>query len=1290
MPGFGRFDAYDEFGSRGPYAVWRARPAGTEGPGQFVVKTFLTQDMLADEEVVERRAARFIESANLQKSLAGEGWAPIEDSGRTTTHAFYVTAWYPTTLERVIDARVISGLADEDVLAAAKALVHVLSGVTQGLERLWGSQKRGHGNLKPSNVLIRTRDAGGADLTGAEVVLADPAPRDALAGDGMADDLRALADLLHRLVTGRESPDAGAVQVGPEWSRLGSPGPGEELRKVCEQLLNPQAGQALLTPAEIRERLAACLRAKMQRKSSPLPKILAGVAVLLIAGGVGAYVLLGKGERKRPPGEDPRLPDVAAWRLTHATRLEEATRTIAGVRPCMTDEQLARSDALAARLEEAGAKIQELGAAAWPQGQGEEIAAARSALEKAILEVEGVTRDVGAQAGVLKTEVGDCSEEVDPRRPDRQRWLTEAEGRMKAAVDAAVAELGAELAARSDADLQRSLAELRGRAEAASTALAGVREREWPVAGEGQAADSEAIKAAREARTGLRAEIQRLGGEVGQVFQAAEKATRDSQQRVGDYLEARRAERDQVVKSDRLKEAYGEAVRRLARKNPGWAQAKEQVDRIAQWLGMLERELGGGLQVAVRPGTAVDVAAAGEVMRAARERAIAEAVRPLEETGLPPESEAGGVAAQKTALQALEQEIREVLTRAGVIEELLDRASAYDEDVPGKGSIKALREQIEKAAQFGALERAVDRVLARARGLGEAAAVSDGAQARQRLEGITPDGRHGSEALTLWRTLVRGGFPATPADLAAAPALVRERVAPALSGLADKPRGEALTAEAIGQLRAMWTTFVHDKAKGDPAAVDAAFKSASAFGISEADMDGLLEPFAKFNLERWRLASAVEGVRGVTDRDQQIERLKGLAAGLQARAGALGVAQRSDVADLFANKRKLAPYLAGKFSNFEEVGPGSPSLPTRWTLSAQDEDNGLWAEYAWNGQRVRFVRVGEAEDPASFVSTTEVTVGVFKAVMDGASAWADIDGKVTMLPRNDQRKGPRGWVWDAGGKQLNLSQPSQDGDTNGRGWFRTLPGDINADNGLAVALYAPGKEPPPPTEQTPMNYVSADGALFVAALMGCRLPTAGEWQAASRSGGGGANRRDEAWAEQFRHLESVVSRAEPKDQMSLRNNLPWPAADTFAPPGTPSRPPAADGEPAVATNDGVIWFRPAPAGSPVLADLEGNVAEWVLDDGAEYARGALPGRAGLLEAIKARVRSADLRVVGASALSDATINPATPYAVRSVSAFWSDVGFRVAFTTSAGAGGGGKLVDRMVKILAESPYLSRE
>jgi formylglycine-generating enzyme required for sulfatase activity len=221
-----------------------------------------------------------------------------------------------------------------------------------------------------------------------------------------------------------------------------------------------------------------------------------------------------------------------------------------------------------------------------------------------------------------------------------------------------------------------------------------------------------------------------------------------------------------------------------------------------------------------------------------------------------------------------------------------------------------------------------------------------------------------------------------------------------------------------------------------------------------------------------------------------------------------------------------------------------------------------------------------------------------------------------------------------------------------------------------------------PTPASPVNYINARGALFIAAQMGCRLPTLAEWNlalAADRTEGGETqNLRDATFNAMH---ASIVGQFEPGPRRA------WPHAQSY----TISASGRAAGlqsedilkaPPKLAPgSDGFVFFRPVASDSDKLTDLGGNVSEWVLaqDPGAEVAA----SMAGVNAAI---ANGESVRVVGASAVGDPehAEGPGPPSVARGDN--FSDVGFRLAFKGEGG--GSGRLADQLVKVLAQVEYRS--
>jgi hypothetical protein len=185
-----------------------------------------------------------------------------------------------------------------------------------------------------------------------------------------------------------------------------------------------------------------------------------------------------------------------------------------------------------------------------------------------------------------------------------------------------------------------------------------------------------------------------------------------------------------------------------------------------------------------------------------------------------------------------------------------------------------------------------------------------------------------------------------------------------------------------------------------------------------------------------------------------------------------------------------------------------------------------------------------------------------------------------------------------------------------------------------------------------MQYVSAKAAMLAAAVAGCRLPTAAEWQAANAGAEKhvGVNLRDQTWSLELDHMSKrpFAGRCRPDAGMFVpAGEKP---SDEISPRG--------DGR---ELNDGVLWFHEVPATpAPVFVDLIGNVAEFVT---------AGDGK---------------IHVIGGSALSPPARKLDQPYplAADQLTAAFSDVGFRLAFSEPAAS------MEKLASAVAGNWYLT--
>jgi len=203
-----------------------------------------------------------------------------------------------------------------------------------------------------------------------------------------------------------------------------------------------------------------------------------------------------------------------------------------------------------------------------------------------------------------------------------------------------------------------------------------------------------------------------------------------------------------------------------------------------------------------------------------------------------------------------------------------------------------------------------------------------------------------------------------------------------------------------------------------------------------------------------------------------------------------------------------------------------------------------------------------------------------------------------------------------------------------------------------------------------MQQVPAQAALFAAALLDCRLPTVREWQSAydlfeAKTDVHQWNLRDQTFKLQLEYRAQGAPNQWPDNEVS---GAYWPADRP-----RPGQPNCHD------NNDGTLLFRKvdAPGGSTFL-NLVGNVAEFVCNapeafDGlpdrqapevvARFATSMVKGdNAKGSNGLKDPGERGKLFVIGASALSDPSLDPIKPYPVSSPTEPFADVGFRLAFT----------------------------
>lgn len=280
---YGAFETVSEM-HRGPRAsVHVARHEGSSDDG-FAVKVVEPNVSIIGQRAAERRCEAFLESMRVQQVIASDAsshWAKVHELGRLDAAAFAVMDRFPSSVEQLITFR-------RD--AEAGQLYTIMSGVTAGLRELADRHEgRGHGNLKPSNVLLGD--------SGSQVALADPATDSQIAEEQLSvmDDLQAAGGLIYGLVLHREwrGGFGAKVESGPAWNRIGRTGQG--WYRLCSGLLEGEGGAHATDAPKTLEEMATAVEAlsPSAKSSAASPKlIMAGIGMVAVIGAVIAVAML--------------------------------------------------------------------------------------------------------------------------------------------------------------------------------------------------------------------------------------------------------------------------------------------------------------------------------------------------------------------------------------------------------------------------------------------------------------------------------------------------------------------------------------------------------------------------------------------------------------------------------------------------------------------------------------------------------------------------------------------------------------------------------------------------------------------------------------------------------------------------------------------------------------------------------------------------------------------------------------------------------------------------------------
>ncbi len=257
---------------------------GAESDVVFAVKTCRPDALVLRADQVDREIAAFVIGAEYAKRIGdlsgcAQHWAKVYVIGRPGEPGAGEdgVGYCVTDLATIATVeKVIAGKVPFD----GPTLAWLMGEVVRALRDLEQHLQRGHGNLKPSNVLI-CGDVN-KELRAARVVLCDPSPEaERNVEQARLSDLRGIGALIHAMVL--HSPFKGGWPVEPSvaWAALGRDG--NKWRELVNTLLDPNPRAERPTLDELAEKLKPL--AVVKRSRTPL--LLGMAAAVLLAGGIG-------------------------------------------------------------------------------------------------------------------------------------------------------------------------------------------------------------------------------------------------------------------------------------------------------------------------------------------------------------------------------------------------------------------------------------------------------------------------------------------------------------------------------------------------------------------------------------------------------------------------------------------------------------------------------------------------------------------------------------------------------------------------------------------------------------------------------------------------------------------------------------------------------------------------------------------------------------------------------------------------------------------------------------------
>lgn len=686
-------------------------------------------------------------------------------------------------------------------------------------------------------------------------------------------------------------------------------------------------------------------------------------------------------------------------------------------------------------------------------------------------------------------------------------------------------------------------------------------------------------------------------------------------------------------------------------------QLTAKVNRLREDLGRLESEL----QVAL--GAEVESSdwsrrIATDVLAGQREKVLGKAIAAMGWRDAQYVRDDAFEAQWKTAREEFDRwraGVATLVTEFSALEAALAMGAQADEKIGSGG--KTLRELYQECAKRALIEEGspLCQALQPLRQRLEAVLAAEAESERSKLVAQASQAVQGRFELAraAWRRLGKLA-PAWPVD---ANEFYRERdlhaaLASAYDLVKDDARRKALRDELGGETRRRWEGYF--LRQSEPRLIRDTIARMGDFYFEAADRSSL-QPVTQLRLAIYELR------RKVLVEKPGDDALRSAVQEFVAAAGKLpGDTAGQPAVAAFVKELREASVAQEAGVDLGKAGPAAAG----WKAEASAD--GASVKFTWNSQTgnrhsLVMARVEAPGVKPSYLCTTEVSLGLFLDVVEASGSWQELRKQLKLYASEDTRRGPR--VWELAGDKRPIEAAT---------WTAPILGVEES------MIYPPELKVGQPKRTHPMQYISPAAAAYFAALLGCRLPNSGEWQAAlpfeKDSAENVTNLRDKTWARQQKHLADCESQGK-----FVTDDL-YPDRGIFWPRGA-KRLEGAKAE-SLSSDDGLLWFAPVEAGrAKKFYHLVGNVAEFVLDDPAAAEQVDVRPAAAAEQVAK---NTAKLGVIGGSALSDPRMETGKPQAVTAEEAAggYADVGFRLALTAPSEP-----LSQRLRRVITARGYL---